>query len=71
MINREEARAKEERVKHYVRYGMPLDRLGRHATMLAVLEIMTVDDAAQSVGLSPEALICEAEAWAVAAGMET
>jgi len=60
-----EARRKAAVARHYLRHGWPLDRLGRHATMLAVLEIMSVEDAAQSVGLEPADLVREAEAWAV------
>lgn len=64
-----EARRKANKALHFVRYGMPLDRLGRHATMLAVLGVMTVEDAAQSVGLTAADLVAEAEAWAVAADL--
>ncbi len=46
----------------------PLDRVGALATLLAVTETLTVEDAANAVGLAPEDLIAEAEAWAVAQG---
>jgi 1,6-anhydro-N-acetylmuramate kinase len=41
------------------------------ATLLAVLEITTVQDAANAVGLTPEDLIAEAEAWKAAESMES
>lgn len=43
----------------------PLDSLGALATLLAVESVLTVDDAANAVGLTPQDLITEAEAWAV------
>jgi bifunctional ADP-heptose synthase (sugar kinase/adenylyltransferase) len=42
----------------------PLDPTGALATLLAVLELSTVEDAANAVGLTPEDLVAEAEAWA-------
>jgi hypothetical protein len=42
----------------------PLDPTGALATLLAVLELSTVQDAANAVGLAPEDLVAEAEAWA-------
>jgi hypothetical protein len=42
----------------------PLDPTGALATLLAVLELSTVQDAANAVGLTPEDLVAEAEAWA-------
>ena len=48
-------------------YGpQPLDPAGALATLLAVLEVATVADAANAVGLTPEDLIAEAEAWEAA-----
>jgi hypothetical protein len=44
----------------------PLDTVGAVATLLAVLEVSSVEDAANAVSLPPEALIAEAEAWAAA-----
>ena len=44
----------------------PLDPLGALATLLAVLGLATVDDAANAVGLTPQDLTHEAQAWAVA-----
>jgi hypothetical protein len=50
-------------------YGpQPLDSAGALATLLAVTETVTVTDAANAVGLTPDDLVAEAEAWAVAAG---
>jgi hypothetical protein len=47
-------------------YGpQPLDATGSLATLLAVESVLTVDDAANAVGLTPQDLINEAEAWAV------
>jgi hypothetical protein len=36
------------------------------ATLLAVLEVATVQDAANAVGLTPDDLIAEAQAWEAA-----
>lgn len=41
----------------------PLDQAGALATLLAVLSLATVEDAANAVGLKPEDLVHEAEAW--------
>ena len=43
----------------------PLDATGALATLLAVESVLTVDDAANAVGLTPQDLITEAEAWSV------
>lgn len=43
-----------------------LDKIGVLATLLAVTETVTVKDAANAVGLAPNDLIAEAQAWAVA-----
>ena len=43
----------------------PLNPTGALATLLAVLELSTVQDAANAVGLTPEDLVAEAEAWAI------
>lgn len=47
----------------------PLDHIGVAMTLLAVTEVLTVQDAANAVNLKPEDLIAEAEAWAVAQSM--
>jgi hypothetical protein len=44
----------------------PLDPTGALATLLAVLEVTTVQDAANAVGLTPDDLIAEAQAWEAA-----
>lgn len=44
----------------------PLDPLGVLATLLAVTGAVTVQDAANAVGLTPQNLIQEAQAWAAA-----
>lgn len=44
----------------------PLDPTGALATLLAVEQVLTVEDAANAVGLTPQNLIAEAEAWAAA-----
>ena len=45
-------------------YGpQPLDSMGALATLMAVLELSTVEDAANAVGLTAEDLVSEAEAW--------
>jgi len=51
----------------YRQYGpQPLDPMGAAMTLLAVLGVVPLDDAANAVGLTPDDLIAEAEAWAVA-----
>jgi hypothetical protein len=50
-------------------YGpQPLDSTGALATLLAVTGTVSVEDAANSVGLTPEDLINEALAWSAAQG---
>lgn len=44
----------------------PLDINGVFATLNAVLGVWSLQDAANAVGLPPEALVTEAESWAVA-----
>jgi hypothetical protein len=47
-------------------YGpQPLDATGALATLLAVESVLTVQDAANAVGLTSQDLINEAEAWSV------
>jgi hypothetical protein len=54
-------------VEEIKRYGpRPLDAAGVMATLNAVLGIWPVEDAANAVGLTPDDLVAEAEAWAVA-----
>lgn len=43
----------------------PLDAAGALATLLVVLGIVPLEDAANSVHLAPEQLIAEAQAWSV------
>jgi hypothetical protein len=50
-------------------YGpQPLDSLGAAMTLLAVTGTVTVQDAANAVGLTPDDLTHEAQAWAAAGG---
>jgi hypothetical protein len=42
----------------------PLDPVGALATLLAVTEVVSVEDAANAVGLTPQDLVNEAQAWA-------
>jgi len=44
----------------------PLDATGVMATLNAVLGLWPVEDAANAVGLTPDDLVAEAQAWAVA-----
>ena len=44
----------------------PLDTAGVIATLLAVTGNLTVQDAANAVGLTPDDLVREAQAWAAA-----
>jgi hypothetical protein len=49
------------------RYGpQPLDAVGALATLLAVEQVVTVEDAANAVGLSADDLVTEALGWAAA-----
>ncbi len=43
----------------------PLDSVGALATLLAVTEVVAVQDAANAVGLTAGDLVAEAQAWAV------
>jgi hypothetical protein len=53
----------EERIK----YGpQPLDATGALATLLAVEEVLSVEDAANAVGLTEQDLVNEALAWGAA-----
>ena len=47
----------------------PLDAAGALATLLATKGVLTTEEAADAVGLQPEQLVAEAEAWAVAADL--
>ena len=58
----------DEEIRQYV--PQPLDATVALATLLATLEIVPVQDAANAVGLTPEALEAEAQAWWVAANNE-
>jgi len=44
----------------------PLDAIGALATLLAVVEAITVEDAANAIQRTPADLIAEAEAWSAA-----
>jgi len=44
----------------------PLDATGALATLLAVESVLTVQDAANAVGLTPQDLVNEALAWGAA-----
>jgi hypothetical protein len=44
----------------------PLDPTGVAATLNAVLGLWPLEDAANAVGLTPDDLVAEAEAWAMA-----
>lgn len=44
----------------------PLDNIGAIATLLVVSGAITIEDAANAVGLQPEDLIVEAKSWAAA-----
>jgi hypothetical protein len=46
--------------------AQPLDPTGALATLLAVVGTLTVTDAANAIGLTPDDLVTEAQAWAAA-----
>lgn len=48
----------------------PLDAAGVAATLNAVLGLWPLTDAANAVGLTPDDLVAEAEAWQAAREME-
>jgi hypothetical protein len=48
----------------------PLEPVGASITLLVVLGVVPITDAANAVGLSPGDLVAEAEAWAVAAALD-
>ena len=48
----------------------PLDPTGALATLLAVTEVLDVDDAANAVGLTADDLVAEAQAWAMGADLD-
>lgn len=54
---------------NWVEPQQPLDAVGALATLLAVAQVVTVKDAANAVGLTPEQLSAEAEAWTAAENM--
>ena len=47
----------------------PLDPLGAAMTLLVMKGVLTTEEAADAIGLQPEQLVAEAEAWAVATGL--
>jgi hypothetical protein len=51
--------------------AQPLNQTGALATLLAVTEVVSVEDAANAVGLTPQDLIVEAQAWVAAQTLET
>lgn len=53
-------RSSVENARHYIQ---PLNQTGSLATLLAVLSLATVEDAANAVDLTPQQLIDEADAW--------
>jgi len=58
------------RVRHFLHHGFPLPRLAQHAALHVVLGNMTLDDAARTAGVTPDALVHEVLAWAAAADFE-
>ena len=46
--------------------AQPLNEVGALATLLAVERVISVEDAANAVRLTPSDLVAEAEAWAAA-----
>ena len=59
-MSEEQARTMYEELIHG---PTPLDQAGSLATLLAVLSLATVEDAANAVDLTPQQLIDEADAW--------
>lgn len=46
----------------------PLDANGALATLLVVLELVSLEDASNAIHMEPEHLIAEAEAWSLGNG---
>jgi hypothetical protein len=59
-MSEEQARTMYEELIHG---PTPLDQAGSLATLLAVLSLATVEDAANAVDLTPQQLVDEADAW--------
>jgi hypothetical protein len=62
----ERAMAANAKVMHGMKYGFPLPPWGALAALQVVVGNLSLQDAANSVGVSTDALVREAEAWAVA-----
>lgn len=69
-LNTDRALAANAKVLHGMKYGFPLPPWGALAALQVVVGNLSLQDAANSVGVTAEALVLEAEAWAVAASQE-
>lgn len=61
-----EIQARYQRVVSRHAYGPPLPPVGAYAALQVVLGLVPIEHAANAVGVNPEDLIREAEAWAIA-----
>lgn len=56
--------------EEWLAYGpQPLDRIGAMAALNVVLGVWGIEDAANVAGVTPDALVAEAEGWAAAGGV--
>ena len=69
MFDFERAVAQGDSVKRRIKYGQPLPAVGALAALHVVVGHLSLEDAANAVGVAPADLVREAEAWAVAQGV--
>jgi hypothetical protein len=67
----EEIRARYDRAVAVHRYGRPLPPVGAYAALQVVLGLVPIEHAANAVGVTPEALVREAEGWAAALAFQS
>ena len=67
MFDSERAGRQADSVKRRIQYGQPLPAVGALAALHVVIGNLSLEDAANAAKVTPEALIAEAQAWAIAA----
>jgi hypothetical protein len=65
MFDFERAGRQADSVKRRIQYGRPLSAAGALAALHVVVGNLSLEDAANAVGLAPADLVREAEAWAL------
>jgi hypothetical protein len=66
-----EIQARYQRAVNRHAYGSPLPPVGAYAALQVVLGLVPIEHAANAVGVNPEDLIREAEAWAAAVALQS